>query len=352
MPQLFNRQMRSAIGPFFLIGAIVAASGAALGYAAGWFSPNRLTPKKMLQAMAPAEGPALGRRRNHAKGICFTGVFEANGNGASVSRATLVMRGRYPALGRFNLGTPNPNATDASVRVRGMGLRISSPNGQEWRMAMIDPPLFAVSTPRAFHDLLVASGSKDPRALTDFAAGNPEYAAFAHWAKTAPFTSSYAENQYNSLNSFIFTDDYGVDRAARWSLMPQARPNLLSSEDLAHRDPDFLEQEIIGRVQRGPLHWSLIVTIANPEDPTNDPSKAWPDDRRTIDIGTLIVQQIEPEKNGPCRDINFDPTVLPDGIKPSDDPFPAARSSVYRRSYDLRTAEAKDYPRDENGEKP
>jgi len=57
------------------------------------------------------------------------------------------------------------------------------------------------------------------------------------------------------------------------------------------------------------------------------------------------VQQIEPERDGPCRDINFDPTVLPPGIGTSDDPFPAARSAAYAKSYDLRTAETKYYPR-------
>jgi catalase len=62
------------------------------------------------------------------------------------------------------------------------------------------------------------------------------------------------------------------------------------------------------------------------------------------------VQQIEPEADGPCRDINFDPTVLPSGIKVSDDPFPAARSAAYRVSFDRRTAEEKDYPR--TGTKP
>ena len=59
-----------------------------------------------------------------------------------------------------------------------------------------------------------------------------------------------------------------------------------------------------------------MVTVANPGDPTADPSKAWPQDRRTVDVGTLVAQQIEPEADGPCRDINFDPTVLPSGIPP------------------------------------
>jgi catalase len=66
-----------------------------------------------------------------------------------------------------------------------------------------------------------------------------------------------------------------------------------------------------------------------------------------VQVGTLVVQRIEQERDGPCRDINFDPTVLPRGIRVSDDPFPAARSSVYRKSYDLRAAEAGDYPRTE-----
>ena len=89
----------------------------------------------------------------------------------------------------------------------------------------------------------------------------------------------------------------------------------------------------------------MAVTVAAPGDPTADPSKAWPQDRRAVDVGTLVVQQIEPERDGPCRDINYDPTVLPSGITTSDDPFPAARSAAYRVSYDRRTAEAKDYPR-------
>jgi catalase len=130
----------------------------------------------------------------------------------------------------------------------------------------------------------------------------------------------------------------------RWSLLPTAQAVAVSPEELAKRGPDFLEQEITQRVHAAPQRWTLAVTVANPTDRTADPSKAWPEDRRTVQVGTLTVQQIEPEADGPCRDINFDPTVLPSGMRTSDDPFPAARSSAYAKSYDLRTAEAKDYP--------
>jgi catalase len=345
-------QPRSVFGSLVLIAVVLAGGAAAFAYTAGWFSPQRLTPKKIVNALAPPTGAALGHRRNHAKGICFTGVFEANGAGAALSKAQVFTRGQYPALGRFNLATADPNAPDATVRVRGIGLRISTPDGQEWRSAMIDPPVFAVSTPRAFYELLIASASKDPNAMKTFAGAHPEIAAFGAWAKNAPWTGSYAEERFNGLNSFVFADGSGAEHTVRWSLLPAAQPVPVSPADLAKRGPDFLEQEITERVRGGPQHWTMVVTVANPGDPTADPSKAWPENRRAVEVGTLIVQRIEAERDGPCRDINFDPTVLPSGMKTSDDPFPAARSAAYARSYDLRTAEAKDYPRTAADAKP
>ena len=341
-----------ALGSLVLIAVVVAAGAAAFAFTAGWLSPERLTPTRLVAALAPPTGPALGYRRNHAKGICFTGTFEASGTGSELSKAEVLSRGQYPVVGRFNLGTPNPNAPDATVRVRGMGLQISTPDGQEWRAAMINPPVFPASTPQAFHELLLAAGSKDPNAMKAYAGAHPEIATFGAWEKSAPWTGSYAEDRFNSLNAFIFVDNSGAEHAVRWSLLPAAQAVPISSDDLAKRGPDFLEQEIVDRVRRGPLHWTMAVTVANPGDPTADPTKAWPDDRRTVEVGTLTVQQIEAEADGPCRDINFDPTVLPAGIRVSDDPFPAARSSVYAKSYDLRTAESKDYPRTATSTKP
>ena len=344
---------RSVLGSLVLIAVVIGGSAAAFAYTAGWLSPQRLTPDRMVDGFTPpGDKPPLGHRRNHAKGICFTGTFEANGAGSALSTATVFTRGQYPALGRFNLGTPNPNAPDATVRVRGMGLRIMTPDGQEWRAAMIDPPFFPVATPQAFYGLLEASGSKDPNAIPAFAAAHPEFATFGAWAKSAPWTGSYAEDRFNGLNAFIFTDGSGADHAVRWSLLPAAQAVPVSPEELAKRGPNTLEQEITERVRSGPQRWTMVVTVASPGDPTADPSKAWPVDRRTVEVGTLIVQRIEAEADGPCRDINFDPTVLPAGMRTSDDPFPAARSSAYAKSYDRRTAEAKYYPRTATEAKP
>ena len=352
MAQPSQSPARSVLGSLVLIAAVIGVGAAAFAYTAGWFSPQRLTPDKFVDALAPPTGVALGHRRNHAKGICFTGVFEANGAGSALSKAQVFTRGQYPVLGRFNLGTSDEKAPEATVRVRGIGLQISTPDGEVWRSAMIDPPFFPVSTPQAFYELLIASASKDPNAMKTFAGAHPEIAAFGAWAKSAPWTGSYAEDRFNSLNSFVFTDSSGGEKTVRWSLLPAANPVPISQEDLAKRGPDFLEQEITERVRGGPQRWTMVVSVANPGDPTADPSKAWPEDRRAIEVGTLTVQKIEPERDGPCRDINFDPTVLPSGMRTSDDPFPAARSSVYAKSFDLRTAEAKDFPRTATDAKP
>lgn len=341
-----------ATGSLILIAVLVGGVAALFAYTAGWLSPARITPNKVVDALSPPGGPSLGHRRNHAKGICFTGVFESNGAGAELSRAQVFARGDYPALGRLNLGSPDANAADASVRVRGMGLEISPPGGEVWRTAMINAPIFAVSTPQAFYQLLLVSGSKDPKAMPAFAAEHPEIGAFVGWAKNGPWTGSYAEERFNSLDSFIFEDAKGTSRAVRWSFVPAAQPVSVSPEELATRGPDFLEQEITERVRSGPVRWTLVVTVANPGDPTADPTRPWPQDRRTLEVGTLVVRQIEAERDGPCREINFDPTVLPAGVKTSDDPFPAARSSAYAKSFDRRTAEAADYPRTAAGGAP
>ncbi len=340
----------SPIGSLVLIAVVIGATGAAFAYTAGWLSPDRLTPERMVAALAPPDGPAAGHRRNHAKGICFTGSFEANSAGSALSKAQVFQKGSYPVIGRFNLGTPDPMAVDGTVRVRGIGVQVATPDGQEWRMAMIDLPFFPVATPQAFYELLVASGKKDdPNAMKTFAAAHPEIGAFGAWAASAPFTESFAEERFNSLDSFVFTDGSGADHVVRWSLVPAAQVVSVSGADIAKRPQDFLEQEITQRIAAGPQRWTMTVTVADPGDPSADPSKAWPDGRRTIDVGTLVASKIVAEADGPCREINYDPTVLPGGIHTSDDPFPSARSAAYAVSYDRRTAEANAYPSSATG---
>lgn len=340
-----SESSRSLLTSIATITAVVGVAALAFAYTAGWFSPSRITPAKMLTALVGAKGPALGHRRNHARGICFTGVFDGNGNGAELSSARVFQPGEYPVVGRFNVAGSDPKIPDPMAQVRGFSARISTPDGQEWRIAAIDAPVFAAPTPQDFYAFLSASASKDPAAFKRYSSAHPEILTFIAWVKNHARTESWAEDRFNSLDSFVFINASGAKSVVRWSFLPAAKAVTLRPDELAALPPNFLEQDIVDRVAMEPQRWELVVTVANPGDPTADPTKAWPADRRTVDVGTLTVLEMEQEEDGPCRDINYDPSVLPSGMSTSDDPFPAARSAAYRFSYDRRMSEEAHYPR-------
>src|SRR5271154_4533110 len=86
------------LGPLLFIATVVGVAAVAFAYTAGWLSPHRLTPKKLVAGPAPPGAAALGHRRNHHKGICFPVPFEANGDGSALSKAAVFARGQYPVV--------------------------------------------------------------------------------------------------------------------------------------------------------------------------------------------------------------------------------------------------------------
>lgn len=335
----------------FLIALAVAAPSLAFAYTAGWLYPQKLTPEMIIDALSRRGGDPIGHRRNHAKGICFTGHFEANGTGTGLTTAAMFAAGSYPVTGRFAIAVGNPEAADSAGRVKSMAIRILGPDGEEWRSAMNSSPVFAVSNAQGFYELTAAydidpaTGKPDPQALQRYMAAHPESMPFFNWVRTAPWTKTFADQTYSSLNAFVFVDPAGEKHPVRWAMQPTTAQEPVPVQDIAKLPADFLEQDLKTRLASGPLRWHLVATLAQPGDPTNDATKVWPDERRHVDVGDLIVEAAEDEADGPCRDINYDPLILPEGIKPSDDPLLPARSSVYAHSFDLRAAEARHYSR-------
>jgi catalase len=333
------------------IGGVMLVAAAGFAYAGGWLSPDSLTPGKMVAALGNRGGDPLGHRRNHAKGVCFTGNFEANGAATVYSTAPMLREGSYPVIGRFAIAVGNPDASDLMGRVESMAIRITAPDGEEWRSGMNNSPVFVVSTPAEFYAITKTqeidpkTGKPDPGATARFFATHPNSQPFAHWAKTAPWSGSWADESYNSLDAFYFIDAKGQRHLVRWSMVPTAPFVAVPHAALAKEGPNFLAADLFKRLAQGPLTWHLVVTLAAPGDPSNNATVAWPADRPHIDAGTLVITRAEPEANGPCRDYNYDPAILPTGIAISDDPLLPARSAAYARSFDLRTAEAADYPR-------
>ncbi|MBP0595811.1 catalase family peroxidase [Paraburkholderia sp. LEh10] len=328
---------------FAAIGVAVLGLAGAFAYTAGWLTPSRLSTYGIINQFEANGGPHPGYRRNHAKGLCVEGYFESNGNAAAISRAEVFAPGRTPIIGRFAIPGSNPSVPDASVPVRSMGLLFKQRDAEQWRTAMNSTPVFAVHTPAQFYQQLVAAqpdpktGRPDPAKLKAFYAANPETKPFQEWVKTHPASSSLANAAYYGINAFRFIDAGGHEHAVRWSVEPQTPYAPVDAQE--KNDPDFLSKQLDEQLKHGNVRWRLIVTVASPGDPTDDATQQWPADRQHIDAGTIVVERSSPQADGVCRDVNFDPTILPDGIKPSDDPLLAARSAAYAVSYQRRTRE-------------
>jgi catalase len=329
------------------IAAVVAALAGAFAYVNGTLDPHRLTPKALVNVLETNNGVHPGFRRNHSKGVCVAGYFESSGEARAYSSAQVFNDARTSVVGRFALPSGNPYAPDGSVPIRSLALRFTQSDGQQWRTGMNSMPVFPVGTPEAFFQLQQAqspdpaTGKPNPAAVPAFFAAHPEAMPFLQWIKTAKPSASYATETYNGINAFYLVSPAGQRQAVRWGVVP-------TSQDTAQATPpqgaDFLEQDLTKRLAAGPLRWQLNITLANPGDPVNDASKAWPGDRKVLNAGTLVLERAQAQDNGDCRDINYDPLILPSGIEGSDDPLLAARSAAYASSYLRRTSEVSQLP--------
>jgi len=336
----------NALARLAVIGVALAAVVGTFAHLGGWFTPNDLTPARLTDAFEQVDGLHPGFRRNHAKGLGASGFFESNGNGVRLSKAAVFRPGRVPVIGRFSLSGGQPYAADKPNTVRGLALEFSLPDGEWWRTAMINLPVFPVRTPEAFYERLIASkpdpetGKPDPAKMKVFLERHPETVQALKVIKGQTVSSGFANSTFHGLNAFRFLNAAGDSTPVRWLLMPE-RPFEAASTASAPQDKSYLFDALIAQIRRQPLRWHLLVIIGQAGDPTNDATIAWPKEREQVDVGTLTLDRVESDETSAATDINFDPLVLPAGIAPSDDPLLSARSAVYARSYTRRAGEAK-----------
>ena len=329
------------------IGVLLLCIAGGFFYLGGWFSPNALTPARFVDAFERADGVFSGFRRNHAKGVGVSGYFESNGQGARLSKAVVFRAERAPVIGRFSFGGGDPNVADGANMVRGLGLLFRLPDGEQWRTAMVNLPVFPFQTPQDFYDNLVASqpdpktGKPDPDKMAAFSASHPATVRALGIIQSHAPSSGFDNTTFNSLNAFRFIDAAGTSIPVRWSLAPVQPFVTAAAGTSALTDKNYMFDALIASILEHPLQWHLIVTIGKPSDPTDDATLAWPDGREQVDVGTVTLDHIESEETSPARDINFDPLVLPSGMAPSDDPLLSARSAIYSQSFTRRAGEAK-----------
>jgi catalase len=229
-------------------------------------------------------------------------------------------------------------------------LRFLPIGAQEWRTGMNDIPVFVVNSNEGFYDQLRASapdpatGKPDPKSMQDLLERHPETARAMQLIKARSISSGFADDTYNSLDAFLLTNSSGVTVAVRWSAVPMQPFVADDAGTHAGAEKNYLFDQFVMQLASHALQWRLVFTIGEAGDSTQDATLAWPKKRRQVDAGVVTIARAMSEENGACNDINYDPTVLPDGIAPSDDPLLAARSSVYARSFTLRSAEKSQKP--------
>ncbi|WP_296268178.1 catalase family peroxidase [Pseudomonas sp. UBA6562] len=324
------------------IGGALTALAGTFAYAGGWLGAPALTPQRIIDTFEAQAGHHPGYRKNHAKGLCVAGRFLSSGQAASLSTARVFSQAEVPVIGRFAIGGANPFAPDTAVPTRSLALDLRSDDGQTWRTGMNNPPVLAVSTAQGFYDQVLANtpdpatGKPDPARQQAFFAAHPETAAWRRWAASYKPSDSFASTAYHSINAFVLVDARGNAQPVRWQLVPQAPFQPLPAQV---DDKQFLQHDLQRRLAQGPLRWTLRLTLAEAGDAVDDPAQQWPAERRSIDAGTLLIERVEGPEQGACRDLNFDPLILPSGIKASADPILAARSAAYAVSFDRRSRE-------------
>ncbi|MER2268396.1 catalase family peroxidase [Methylobacterium oxalidis] len=329
--------------------ALGLAFGTALSAAwSGAFWPGGLraqeaatTAEQTVDALNALFGKHAGFRANHAKGVVAEGSFTPSPEGAKLSKASVFAGPAVPVTVRFSDATGLPTIPDGSVQANphGMALKFKLPDGSEMDVVVNALKFFPVATGEEFRDLLIAAAKSGPDAphptpLETFAKSHPAAAAAGGTARSP---TSFARQTYNGVNAFVFVDKDGKRQPFRYRIVPAQGEEILSEDEAKARAPNYLTEEIGPRLAKGPAEFRVLAQLAQDGDPTSDATKPWPDDRRTVDLGTLTVTRLVPDSASAEKALLFMPNALTDGIEVSDDPLIDARVQAYAVSFGRRT---------------
>src|SRR6185437_3576841 len=107
---------------------------------------------------------------------------------------------------------------------------------------------------------------------------------------------SFATCPYYALHAFRFVNGAGDGLYVRYTLVPEAGEQRISTAEGKRLGRDYLHEEIQERLKAGPVRFTLELQIADPGDPTDDPSAVWPQQRRRVTAGTLELTGLDTER--------------------------------------------------------
>jgi catalase len=212
-----------------------------------------------------------------------------------------------------------------------MAVKFHLPNGSQTDIVVNSFNGFPVATAAELRDLFLAigatkPGAPQPTALDTFLSSHPIAKAALEAPKPVPV--SYATLAYFGVNAFKFTNAKGGTTFGRYQLQPVAGEHVLTKEQVSTMGPDYLTDEIRERVHRGPIKFKLLAQVAGQGDKIDDPSIAWPDTRKKIELGTITITKAVADNHAAEQKLLFLPGAVVAGIEAAD-PMIATRSAAY-----------------------
>lgn len=300
--------------------------------------------QQILDVMVQIPGNKPGYRPLHAKGIVCRGTFTATKDAVQLSRAEHFRGATVPVTVRFSDSPPDPAVSDVApdAAPRGLSIRFQLSGGKVADIISSSHNGFFAGTGEevlAFQKAKLATDRSKPHPwpIEEFLSSHPRALKFVKDPKPTPI--SFASEAYYADNAFRFVSKKGIKQAGRYQILPVVGQHYLTEAEAKTKSPNFLFEELRNHLAQEPVKFRLLVQLPNPEDPTDDASIVWPDDRKTVEMGIITISSVVPDSDAAQKELGFDPTNLTDGIELSDDPLPALRSRVYMLSRMYRQAQ-------------
>ncbi|EEF59731.1 Catalase domain protein [Pedosphaera parvula Ellin514] len=332
----------SATEPASMLAVFIADEGAQLTTLASTSTPatpTKSTPTELVDALNLVFGKQKSNRAVHAKGIVLEGNFIPSPTASTLSKAPHFQKA-VPVTIRFSnfAGIPTVSDTDGLANPRGLALKFHLPDGSDSDLVTHSFNGFPAPTADELRQFLIALGTSGPGVAKPtpadkYLAGHPIAKSFLESQQPPPV--SYATLTYFGVNSFKFINAQGEEKFGRYRIEPQAGYHFLTPQQITNAAPGYLAEEIRQRVAKSPIRFTFRAQLSEPGDKIDDPSVAWPETRKTIELGFLEITNVVSDSDTAERALLFLPTALPDGIEPAD-PMIQARGSAYPVSYQRR----------------
>ncbi|MDE1160732.1 MAG: catalase family peroxidase [Acidobacteriaceae bacterium] len=288
-------------------------------------------------------GEYPGFRPAHAKGIMLTGEFVPSAAAAGVSKAKHLNQPSTPVVVRFSnsTGLPLIPDNDPNANPRGFAIRFMLAEHVHTDIVSHSIDGFPTRTGAEFLEFLRALAASDPANLSGspleaFLGSHPAALAFVQAPKPAP--ASFATDTYFGVTAMKFVDAEGKEQFGRYRVVPATGNQFADEATLKDKAADFLIDEIVERVGKTPVVFSVQVQLAGEGDVVDDATIHWPANRPVVELGTLTLTAPVADTATEQKQIIFDPIPRTEGIEPSDDPLLELRAAIYLMSGRKRRA--------------